>query len=136
LGNPDDEDVLLKLLVESLSGTSQIKGYICSRDKLVKKIADFLQQNKFERLKIQDLVQFSGVNERTLQYAFKATYGISPMDFIKRTRLHAVCRELRMHKYSSIADIANRYHFWHMGQFAADFKKIYGLLPAEYRNRW
>ncbi len=30
-----------------------------------------------------------------------------------------------------IADIANRYGFWHMGQFAADYRRMFAELPSE-----
>ena len=30
-----------------------------------------------------------------------------------------------------IRDIANRYGFWHMGQFAADYKKLFGELLSK-----
>ena len=32
---------------------------------------------------------------------------------------------------AGIRDIANRYGFWHMGQFAADYKKLFGELPSK-----
>ena len=31
----------------------------------------------------------------------------------------------------TITDIAKRWGFWHMGQFAADYKKQFGELPSE-----
>jgi AraC family ethanolamine operon transcriptional activator len=32
---------------------------------------------------------------------------------------------------SRIADVANRWGFWHMGQFAADYRRQFGELPSE-----
>ena len=31
-----------------------------------------------------------------------------------------------------ISSIANKYGFWHKGQFAADFKKHFGKTPTNY----
>ena len=31
-------------------------------------------------------------------------------------------------------DIANNYGFWHMGQFAKDYKNLFGELPSETLN--
>lgn len=30
-----------------------------------------------------------------------------------------------------VTDIANQFNFWHMGQFAADYKRLFGKLPSE-----
>lgn len=34
-----------------------------------------------------------------------------------------------------IADVANRWGFWHMGQFAQDYSKLVGELPSETLRR-
>jgi AraC family transcriptional regulator, ethanolamine operon transcriptional activator len=31
----------------------------------------------------------------------------------------------------TIGDIANTWGFWHMGQFAADYRRQFGELPSE-----
>ena len=37
--------------------------------------------------------------------------------------------------YDSIIELAGVNGFWHMGQFAADYRRIYGQLPSETLNR-
>ena len=47
--------------------------------------------------------------------------------------VRSVHREL-WHSASSttrITDVANNWDFWHMGQFAADYRKLFGELPSE-----
>ena len=34
-----------------------------------------------------------------------------------------------------IAEIANGWGFWHMGQFAADYRQHFGALPSETRGK-
>jgi len=34
-----------------------------------------------------------------------------------------------------VADVANRHGFWHMGQFAKDYRKTFGELPSETLKR-
>jgi len=36
---------------------------------------------------------------------------------------------------TTLADVANRYGFWPMGQFAADFRKQFGELPSAILRR-
>jgi AraC family ethanolamine operon transcriptional activator len=84
-------------------------------------------------LTVKEICKAIGTSERTLQYAFNDTYQISPKSYINAVRLNAVHKEL-MHTASSelkISDIANAWGFWHMGQFAADYRKLFGKLPSE-----
>jgi AraC family ethanolamine operon transcriptional activator len=47
--------------------------------------------------------------------------------------LNGVHRDLRKANLDGkrISDVANDWGFWHMGQFAADYKKLFGELPSE-----
>jgi len=47
--------------------------------------------------------------------------------------LNNVKKELRKSSSSStkIADIANQHGFWHMGQFAKDYKILFVELPSD-----
>ena len=85
---------------------------------------------------VKELSVLTNISERTLLYAFKEKYKVSPSEFIKASRLNKVKNELYALKdtNTSIATIAGKYHFWHMGQFAKDFKKQFGKLPSEVRK--
>ncbi len=78
----------------------------------------------------------TGVSERTLRNDFKEKYKVSPIYYIKVVRLNKVKQEIYLNQGRNISDIAGEYHFWHMGQFAKDFKKQFGILPSEtYKSR-
>ena len=82
---------------------------------------------------IKELSALTNVSERTLLYAFKEKFNVSPSEYIKAYRLNKVKVEIFEHKGKniSISTIAGKYHFWHMGQFAKDFKKQFGILPSK-----
>jgi len=47
-------------------------------------------------------------------------------------RLSGVRRDLRRAEAGvKIADVANRWGFWHLGQFAADYRRQFCELPSE-----
>jgi len=81
---------------------------------------------------ISRLCEITGASERTLQYAFQEEFGISPKSYIQAHRLNHVRKELRSSDPRSkvITDIANNWGFWHMGQFAADYRRMFGELPS------
>ena len=84
-------------------------------------------------MKVEDICRASGVSERTLEYAFDERYGMGPKRFLNAYRLFSVRRDLRVADpdTTTVADIANRWGFWHMGQFAADYRQQFEELPSQ-----
>ena len=93
----------------------------------------FIEQHASEDIGVRDLCKASGVSERTLQYAFLERFGIGPKEFLNAFRLVAVRRQLRVAdpKTTKVVDVANAWGFWHMGQFAADYRQRFEELPSE-----
>jgi AraC family transcriptional regulator, ethanolamine operon transcriptional activator len=103
-----------------------------------------LSQRGFERaiehLRVADLGTLSaaalctqvGVSQRTLEYAFRERFGTSPMELIRRMRLHAVRRALlaEERQCSTVTDLAMSFGFYQLGRFAADYRAIFGELPS------
>ncbi len=79
---------------------------------------------------VQRLCRHTGVSKRTLEYAFDEQLGVTPKHFINFIRLNAVRKQLRSGTVEKVVDAANAWGFWHMGQFAADYRKLFGELPS------
>lgn len=106
------------------------------REFAIKKVSDYIAEFEKEILDpitVSDLCKMIGVSERTLQYAFREQFGISPKAYLQAHRLNAVRKELRIADPFSlnVNEVAHRWGFWHMGQFAADYKNLFGELPSE-----
>ena len=73
------------------------------------------------------------MSARTLEYAFQETFGMAPKPWLMKRSLNRVRSELRRARgtETTVADIANDWGFWHMGQFAADYRKMFGKLPSQ-----
>ena len=84
------------------------------------------------RYNVKDLARVAGCSERTLRRAFNDRFGVGPKTYMLAQRLTGVRRELRGSDPDTtrIADVANRWGFWQMGQFAADFRLFFGELPS------
>ena len=82
---------------------------------------------------IGKLCQELNVSERTLRNAFYDRYGISPKAYLKAYKLNQVRKALRIANPEStkISDLAGCWGFWHMGQFAKDYKAMFCELPSE-----
>ena len=125
---------LFSLLLEILRSSSGRRAApIDPRNRRLLQIATALVETQGDNpLLLSDLCTAAQVSERTLINTFKREVGMTPKAYIKGYRLFKVHRELWRANPSnaSISDVANAFGFWHMGQFAADYHKLFGELPS------
>lgn len=68
--------------------------------------------------------------------AFKERFGSGPKADLQRRRLLRVRAELiKPGSPLTISHVANGSGFWHMGQLARDYRRLFGELPSETLNR-
>lgn len=103
------------------------------RDTAMRRVEEYLKALPYQPHTVRDLCRVANVSERTLRYAFKERFGRSPKTYLTNLRLNGVHRDLRRADPASttITDLATRWGFWHMGQFGADYRKLFGELPSK-----
>ena len=93
---------------------------------------DYLDANSDRPIALPELCAVTGVSVRTLNYAFKLSFGIPPgaYHFFQRLRL-ARDDLLRSHRAeASVTQIAYDRGFWHLGRFAVDYRSLFGEPPS------
>jgi AraC family ethanolamine operon transcriptional activator len=85
---------------------------------------------------VLDLCRELAVSERTLHYAFQEVRGLSPMAYFQANRLNAVRQELKAAPAgtATVQEIAQRWGFFHTGEFAAAYRRLFGELPSQTLN--
>jgi AraC family transcriptional regulator, ethanolamine operon transcriptional activator len=103
------------------------------QSRIVKIAEDHALAHVGERLYVSDLCRVTAVSERALEYAFKATLGLSPVAYLARLRLHRVRSALQTARKGSktVSSVALDWGFWHFGEFARAYKECFGELPSE-----
>lgn len=128
-------DRVLMTLLRGLSQSSFQAGLICGKQKskAVHDAVAYMRRYPHELLDTRTLCKLTGVSDRTLQIGFKEAFGVTPKAYLQALRLSHVHKALRRAPFeqTKIADIANEWGFWHMGQFAADYQKYFGEKPSE-----
>jgi len=111
--------------------------YVAARHRLLRKALDYMGDKKHESLNVRDLAAAVNTSERTLERAFIHEYGISPKKYLLGERMYGVHRQLWQSLPSEVGvgQVANAWGFWHMGQFAKDYHRLFGELPSETLNR-
>ncbi|MDF7679219.1 HTH-type transcriptional regulator EutR [Enterobacteriaceae bacterium ESL0689] len=100
--------------------------------RLLLRAREYVLENMAEPITVLDLCNYLYVSRRTLQNAFHTILGISPNLWLKRIRLNAVRRELisPWSQRTTVRDAAMQWGFWHLGQFASDYQKLFAEKPS------
>jgi AraC-like DNA-binding protein len=88
-------------------------------------------------LHVSDLCRAGGVSERTLEVAFNEVMGLTPVNYLRRLRLHRVRWALlaASHRTSTVSAVALEWGFWHFGEFSLAYKACFGELPSDTLRR-
>lgn len=103
----------------------------------VERAREYIHGKLAEPLPLAVLCRYAHVQARSLEYGFREITGLSPIAYVKSLRLNAVRRDLSRTDAAehSISEIALDHGFWHLSQFAADYRKFFGETPSSTRHR-
>jgi AraC family ethanolamine operon transcriptional activator len=103
-----------------------------ARRQAVDRAREYIQANLTEPIRLSDLCKHARTQARSLEYGFHEAFGLSPIAYIRATRLHRVRRLLRSTavRTRSVSEIALDCGFWHLSQFAVDYKRLFAESPS------
>lgn len=132
--NCDATSALLGMIVEG-KGVREDSD-LTSRRRVLRTALERLEDSDHLPMSIADLCRSVGVSSPTLYRSFQEEFDISPKQYLKARSLSGAHRELlRAAPGVLVVDIANQWGFWHMGQFARDYRRHFGELPSETLSR-
>ena len=108
-----------------------------SRRAAVRLAREYIHARLSEPLPLSELCRHAGLKVRTLETGFREVTGLTPIAYIRSLRLNTVRRALHdpSARQRSISDIALDNGFWHLSQFATDYRKLFGETPINTRRR-
>jgi AraC-like DNA-binding protein len=96
-------------------------------------ILDFISQNHNNNIKVSDIAEHFGYNEKYLSHMFRTVSGVSLKQFILKTKIDSA-NFMLTDSNMKIGEIATALGFSDSHNFMKCYKKITGLTPSEYRN--
>ncbi|WP_458525418.1 helix-turn-helix domain-containing protein [Onishia taeanensis] len=101
------------------------------RKQVVDRIKAHLTTCEAPPVALSELCEIAHVSQRTLQYSFTSILGISPIQFLRLTRLNRVRRRLSAPDAdTTVSQVAADWGFYHLGQFARDYRQLFGEAPS------
>lgn len=95
-------------------------------------VIQFLEKNFKNNVEIQELVHFSGMSSTSLHENFKKATALSPMQFLKRLRLHHAHDLIIAGENAGNAAFESGYG--NQSQFTREFKRHFGFLPSNIKT--
>lgn len=129
------EQECVRSLVAALFSTAVPKQRLSlpGRTRLVRLAEELMRARIADPFGAVDLCRELSVSERTLRLAFRERYGLGPMAYYKCLRLNAVRSRLKSNALIAVATAAHENGFHHLGNFAADYRRLFGERPSETR---
>lgn len=94
-----------------------------------------LEQYSNSRLNLNDLAKIAHMSKRNFLRAFKKATGTSPIKHQLQLRIARAAADLR-HEGPSVTQIAFDHGFSDSNYFSRQFRRVMGLTPREYRERF
>ncbi len=139
LATEEIEDSLWALLLSAVQGERRENDHQGSGGyaTYVKPAEEFILGHLDTPIRVTDIAAAVGISVPTLNRAFRKCHGMGPKAFVKRRRLDRVRSELLRAdpRATTVTAIAAKHAFWHMSQFAADYKRAFGEAPSETLRR-
>ena len=114
------------------SGNADALGDPPSRRRwIVGQARDYVLAHRSRPVGVPELCEQLHVSRRTLQYCFQDVLGMAPATYLRALRLNGARRDLCGRAAGSVQDVAAAWGFWHLSQFATDYRRMFGMRPSE-----
>jgi len=111
------------------------KGQKSHPDKEIIKVQDFIEKNFTEKMTIDDLATIANTGSRTFQRRFTNATNNTPLEYIQRVRIEAA-KQLFEASRKNVSEVMYDVGYSDTKTFRDIFKKVTGLTPLEYRNKY
>ncbi len=129
-----------KFFVLDIDRTTQspftiFKGQKIHEDEDIKKVQEFIETNYAEKITVDELCSRFAIGRRTFERRFKKATNNSIAAYIQRVKIEAAKKQLEIGR-KTVNEVMYEVGYTDTKAFREVFKKIAGLSPVEYRNKY
>lgn len=111
------------------------QGQKAHEDESVKKAQEFIEKNFCERITVDQLASMFAVGRRNLERRFKKATSNTIVEYIQRVKIEAAKKSLESSR-ENVNQVMYKVGYSDIKAFRTTFKKITGISPLEYRNKY
>ncbi len=104
-------------------------------DDAIKKVQEYIEKNTQEKISVDELADIAVVGRRSFERRFKHATNNSVLEYIHRVKIEAAKRQFENSR-KNINEVMYDVGYTDTKAFRTMFKKLTGLTPIEYRNKY
>ncbi|UEG53783.1 helix-turn-helix domain-containing protein [Mucilaginibacter daejeonensis] len=104
-------------------------------DDPIKKAQDYIEQNYQDKITVEQLASMFALGRRNLERRFKKATANTVVEYIQRVKIEAAKVSLETSR-ESVNEVMYQVGYTDNKAFRSTFKRITGLSPIEYRNKY
>jgi len=104
-------------------------------DDVIKKAQDFIEKNYHEKITVDEMATMLAISRRNLERRFKKVTFNSIIEYVQRVRIEAAKMSLEKNR-ENVSEAMYKAGYTDTKAFRTTFKKLTGLSPLEYRNKY
>lgn len=120
---------------DSQSQFAIFKGQKNHGDAGIQKVQAYIEENYDDKIVIEDLANLVHVGRRTFERRFKDATTNTPIEYIQRVRIEAAKKFFEASR-KNVTEVMYGVGYTDTKAFRDIFRKITGLTPIEYRNKF
>ena len=120
---------------ESQTTFAMFKGQKNHTDKAIKQAQEYIEKNVQDRINVDELADLVAVGRRSFERRFKSATNNTILEYIQRIKIEAAKHSFESSR-KNITEVMYDVGYTDTKAFRAIFKKITGLTPIEYRNKY
>jgi transcriptional regulator GlxA family with amidase domain len=120
---------------DSQSAFMMFEGQKDHADEEIKKAQEFIEANYMEKITVDSLADMFAIGRRSFERRFKKATDNTVVEYIQRVKIEAAKRSFES-SLKNVNEVMFDVGYTDTKAFRTIFKKITGLTPVEYRNRY
>jgi transcriptional regulator GlxA family with amidase domain len=120
---------------DSQTAFAMFKGQKNHTDDAIKRTQEYIEKNIHEKISVDELADKAAIGRRSFERRFKLATGNSVLEYIQRIKIEAAKRSFENSR-KNINEVMYDVGYTDTKAFRTIFKKITGLTPIEYRNKY
>ncbi|OYU97375.1 MAG: AraC family transcriptional regulator [Bacteroidetes bacterium B1(2017)] len=120
---------------ESQSAFAMFQGQKRHTDTSIKQAQEYIENNIQEKITIDELAALVSLGRRSFERRFKIATNNTVLEYISRVKIESAKRSFETSRKNS-TEVMHEVGYTDTKAFRTVFKKITGLTPIEYRNKY
>ncbi|RYZ97658.1 MAG: helix-turn-helix domain-containing protein [Sphingobacteriaceae bacterium] len=120
---------------DSQSPFMMFRGQKEHDDESIKKAQEFIETNFRDKITVEQLASLFALGRRNLERRFKKATSNTVVEYIQRVKVEAAKKDFETSR-KNINEVMYEVGYTDVKAFRSTFRKITGLSPIEYRNKY